>query len=448
MKNLNLIRVFLTCILLLGAADVESHIGLALYDEQKNIIFIWTALAIAFPKFSIPLLLGGFGLSYFFPYFADVYVDNQKIMVLSFAIPLLLFVIIGSFKTNGKAFTGLLITFLLLPFVYNGTGQDYKDIIVHLAIDSTAMLGMILNIITGMVFLFVALGIIVLNTGLVDLIIKYVLKYVKSPGRIAILSSSIFGSVSGSALANVMSTGQVTIPLMKSVGYSPRLAAAYESVASTGGQLLPPIMGAAAFIMAELLNIGYWDVVYYASLPAVAFYLLLLIKCPKGEVKTNYEPRKLQFPDAKVCAEKIGEAMHGMIILGAGIGCMIGILDQTGLVYLITDILLTLSDNSTTLLLIVTALLSIILGLGMPTGAAYVVVALITAPALIDAGFTDIWAHMFVLYFATLSMISPPVAIASYGAAKIADSNPITTSLTSMYVAWPLYVIPFIFIWF
>tara|TARA_B100001758_G_scaffold216776_1_gene203223 strand:- start:213 stop:950 length:738 start_codon:yes stop_codon:yes gene_type:complete len=245
-----------------------------------------------------------------------------------------------------------------------------------------------------------------------------------------------------------MSTGQVTIPLMKSVGYSPRLAAAYESVASTGGQLLPPIMGAAAFIMAELLNIGYWDVVYYASLPAVAFYLLLLIKCPKGEVKTNYEPRKLQFPDAKVCAEKIGEAMHGMIILGAGIGCMIGILDQTGLVYLITDILLTLSDNSTTLLLIVTALLSIILGLGMPTGAAYVVVALITAPALIDAGFTDIWAHMFVLYFATLSMISPPVAIASYGAAKIADSNPITTSLTSMYVAWPLYVIPFIFIWF
>ena len=448
MKNLNLIRVFLTCILLLGAADVESHIGLALYDEQKNIIFIWTALAIAFPKFSIPLLLGGFGLSYFFPYFADVYVDNQKIMVLSFAIPLLLFVIIGSFKTNGKAFTGLLITFLLLPFVYNGTGQDYKDIIVHLAIDSTAMLGMILNIITGMVFLFVALGIIVLNTGLVDLIIKYVLKYVKSPGRIAILSSSIFGSVSGSALANVMSTGQVTIPLMKSVGYSPRLAAAYESVASTGGQLLPPIMGAASFIMAELLNIGYWDVVYYASLPAVAFYLLLLIKCPKGEVKTNYEPRKLQFPDAKVCAEKIGEAMHGMIILGAGIGCMIGILDQTGLVYLITDILLTLSDNSTTLLLIVTALLSIILGLGMPTGAAYVVVALITAPALIDAGFTDIWAHMFVLYFATLSMISPPVAIASYGAAKIADSNPITTSLTSMYVAWPLYVIPFIFIWF
>ena len=127
---------------------------------------------------------------------------------------------------------------------------------------------------------------------------------------------------------------------------------------------------------------------------------------------------------------------------------MIGILDQTGLVYLITDILLTLSDNSTTLLLIVTALLSIILGLGMPTGAADVVVALITAPALIDAGFTDIWAHMFVLYFATLSMISPPVAIASYGAAKIADSNPITTSLTSMYVAWPLYVIPFIFIWF
>ena len=359
-----------------------------------------------------------------------------------------MFVVLGSFKTNGKSFTGLLIAFLLLPFVYNGTGQSYQDIIIHLAIDSTAMLGMIMNIIAGMVFLFVALGIIILNTGLVDLVIKYVLKYVKSPGRIAILSSSMFGSVSGSALANVMSTGQVTIPLMKSVGYSPRLAAAYESVASTGGQLLPPIMGAAAFIMAELLNIGYWDVVYYASLPAIAFYLLLLIKCPKGEVKSDFVVKKLQLPNIKECAEKIGESMHSMIILGAGVGCMIGILYQTGLVYLITDILFSISNGSTIILLVVTAILSIILGLGMPTGAAYVVVALITAPSLIDAGFTDIWAHMFVLYFATLSMISPPVAIASYGAAKIADSNPITTALTSMYIAWPLYVIPFIFIWF
>ena len=448
MKNLDLTKVFLTFILLLGVVDVESYIGLALFDEQKNILFIWTALAIAFPKFCIPLLLGGFGLSYFFPYFADVYADNQKIIVTSFAIPLLLFVVLGSFKTNGKSFTGLLIAFLLLPFVYNGTGQSYQDIIIHLAIDSTAMLGMIMNIIAGMVFLFVALGIIILNTGLVDLVIKYVLKYVKSPGRIAILSSSMFGSVSGSALANVMSTGQVTIPLMKSVGYSPRLAAAYESVASTGGQLLPPIMGAAAFIMAELLNIGYWDVVYYASLPAIAFYLLLLIKCPKGEVKSDFVVKKLQLPNIKECAEKIGESMHSMIILGAGVGCMIGILDQTGLVYLITDILFSISNGSTIILLVVTAILSIILGLGMPTGAAYVVVALITAPSLIDAGFTDIWAHMFVLFFATLSMISPPVAIASYGAAKIADSNPITTALTSMYIAWPLYVIPFIFIWF
>ena len=228
MKNLDLTKVFLTFILLLGVVDVESYIGLALFDEQKNILFIWTALAIAFPKFCIPLLLGGFGLSYFFPYFADVYADNQKIIVTSFAIPLLLFVVLGSFKTNGKSFTGLLIAFLLLPFVYNGTGQSYQDIIIHLAIDSTAMLGMIMNIIAGMVFLFVALGIIILNTGLVDLVIKYVLKYVKSPGRIAILSSSIFGSVSGSALANVMSTGQVTIPLMKSVGYYPRMEAAYE----------------------------------------------------------------------------------------------------------------------------------------------------------------------------------------------------------------------------
>jgi TRAP-type uncharacterized transport system fused permease subunit len=245
-----------------------------------------------------------------------------------------------------------------------------------------------------------------------------------------------------------MSTGQVTIPLMIKCGYPKRLAGAYEAVASTGGQLLPPIMGAAAFLMAELLMISYWTVVLYATIPALCFYGLLLIKAPKGRVETQPTKVKLHLPNFKKSILQIVDSMYGMIILGAGIGLMIGIMDQTGMIYLITGVLSELSVGSPIALLIMTAVLCIILGMGMPTGAAYLVVAIITTPSLIEVGFAEIWAHMFVLYFATLSMITPPVAIAAFAAAKMTDTNPITTSLTSMYIAWPLYVLPFIFVWF
>jgi TRAP-type uncharacterized transport system fused permease subunit len=447
MKNSNFSKYILALFLVLGVSDIENYVGFPLYDEQKYVLLILTSLAIAFSRFQIPLLCCGLAFFFSFPYLAE-YANYEKTLIYSFAFPLCLLVLVGSINTCGKSFTFLLLSFLLIPLVYNGTGQPYFDILSFIVIDNTAMLGMVMSIITGIVFLFIALGVFLLNTGSVDIIIQYILRYIKSPARIAIASSAVFGSISGSAVANVMSTGQVTIPLMIKCGYPKRLAGAYEAVASTGGQLLPPIMGAAAFLMAELLMISYWTVVLYATIPALCFYGLLLIKAPKGRVETQPTKVKLHLPNFKKSILQIVDSMYGMIILGAGIGLMIGIMDQTGMIYLITGVLSELSVGSPIALLIMTAVLCIILGMGMPTGAAYLVVAIITTPSLIEVGFAEIWAHMFVLYFATLSMITPPVAIAAFAAAKMTDTNPITTSLTSMYIAWPLYVLPFIFVWF
>ena len=148
------------------------------------------------------------------------------------------------------------------------------------------MLGMSISIMCGIVFLFVLAGQILVRLGIIDIMIRFILKRVKSPGRVAILSSAVFGSVSGSAVANVMSTGQLTIPLMIQCGYTRVRAAAYEAVASTGGQLMPPVMGAAAFLMAEILMISYWDVVWVAIIPAIAFYTLLLLTTPKVSLNT------------------------------------------------------------------------------------------------------------------------------------------------------------------
>ena len=139
--------------------------------------------------------------------------------------------------------------------------------------------------------------------------------------------------------------------------------------------------------------------------------------------------------------------MYGLIILSAAIGLIIGVMDQTGLSFHITSILNVASGGNIFILLIMIALLCIILGMGMPTSSTYLLVAIVAAPTLIDAGITEIWAHMFVLYFGVLSMITPPVALSAFAAAEIAGANPILTALTSMRLAWPLYIMPFIFVW-
>lgn len=231
-------------------------------------------------------------------------------------------------------------------------------------------------------------------------------------------------------------------------GYSKTKAAAYEAVASTGGQLLPPIMGAAAFLMAEMLMISYWDVVKVAVIPAIAFYAILLITAPKGIHDQKPQKTKLRWPSLSNLLFKAGDVTGPMVILAASVGTVIGCLDQTGLSFTMTYKIALFAQGQTFLILAIVAAICIILGMGMPTSSAYLLVAVMCAPVLVDAGFTPIYAHLYVLYFAVLSMITPPVALSSMTAAKISGADPIKTSFYSMYLSIPLITAPFIFVFF
>ena len=436
----SLAKYLVPIFLILGVSDIDYYVGYPIFDEQYLILILLTALGYANKRIEIPLVLIGIVLFFAYPYLAE-YSNYEKTLVSIISIPLCILVVTSCFSSSGKAFGIILLGFLLYPLTVD---RNYLDIISHIVIDNTAMLGMSMSIMCGIVFLFVLAGQILLQSGTVDKLIDYITKHVESPGKVAILSSAVFGSVSGSAVANVMSTGQVTIPLMIKCGYSKTKAAAYEAVASTGGQLMPPVMGAAAFLMAEIIMVSYWDVALAALIPALVFYSVLFISVPKTNKQINKKTRVFK---KTISVSPLTEAMYGLIILSAAIGLIIGVMDQTGLSFHITSILNVASGGNIFILLIMIALLCIILGMGMPTSSTYLLVAIVAAPTLIDAGITEIWAHMFVLYFGVLSMITPPVALSAFAAAEIAGANPILTALTSMRLAWPLYIMPFIFVW-
>ena len=308
----SLAKYLVPIFLILGVSDIDYYVGYPIFDEQYLILILLTALGYANKRIEIPLVLIGIVLFFAYPYLAE-YSNYEKTLVAVISIPLCILVVTSCFSSSGKAFGIILLGFLLYPLTVD---RNYLDIISHIVIDNTAMLGMSMSIMCGIVFLFVLAGQILLQSGMVDKLIDYITKHVESPGKVAILSSAVFGSVSGSAVANVMSTGQVTIPLMIKCGYSKTKAAAYEAVASTGGQLMPPVMGAAAFLMAEIIMVSYWDVALAALIPALEFYSVLFISVPKTNKQINKKTRVFK---KTISVSPLTEAMYGLIILSAAI---------------------------------------------------------------------------------------------------------------------------------
>jgi TRAP-type uncharacterized transport system fused permease subunit len=444
-NNLGFPKVILSVLLLIGILDIDFYIGYPFMDEQLYFLLLMAALGCAFNILSVTLLVIGVALFFTYPYLSEFANDEvYTLRLLSWWIIPLIFM--SLWKTCGKSFAIIFAMFMIYPFIVK-TPTKSMDILSHIVIDNTAMLGIPMHIICGIVFIFVAIGQLLVHIGLIDILINYITRYIKSPARVAIMSSAVFGSVSGSAVSNVMSTGQLTIPLMIKCGYSKVKASAYEAVASTGGQLLPPIMGAAAFLMAEILQVSYWEVVKVAILPSLLFYSILLLTVPKTDNITPGQDfnNKKHFSLKKMVLD-IGDIMYELIILAAAVGLIIGILDQTGLSFHISTYLISLSNGSIPILLLLTAILCIVLGMGMPTTSTYLIVAIICAPALIEVGITEIYAHLFVLYYGVLSMITPPVALASFSAAKLSGANPLSVAFQSVYIGWPLFLIPFFFV--
>jgi TRAP transporter 4TM/12TM fusion protein len=319
------------------------------------------------------------------------------------------------------------------------------------------------------------------------------------PAKVAVLASGLMGMINGTSAGNVVATGSLTIPLMKKVGYKPQTAASVEAAASTGGQIMPPIMGAGAFIMAEITGVPYSEIIIAAILPAVLYfasvffmvdfearklnmrgmtkdelpvfaelvkkvYLFIPVIILMYALSTGYSviragtlatvaamvvswltPHAMG-PRALLNALALGARMSIQIIaVCACAGIIVGVISLTGVGSRFSSLLLGIAGQSQLLALIFAMLIALVLGMGMPTTAAYAVAASVVAPGLIQLGIEPLIAHFFVFYFAVISSITPPVALAAYAGAAIAGSEPMRTSVESFKMGLAAFIVPFMF---
>ncbi|MDP4031806.1 MAG: TRAP transporter fused permease subunit [Pseudorhodobacter sp.] len=319
------------------------------------------------------------------------------------------------------------------------------------------------------------------------------------PAKVAVFGSGLMGMINGTSAGNVVSTGSLTIPLMKKVGYKPQTAAAVEAAASSGGQILPPIMGAGAFIMSEITGIPYTDIVIAAIIPAVLYftsiYFMVDLSAQKFDMKGLPRSELPQFsklarqaflfipiiillvalfvgysviragtlamasaavvswltpyrmgPKAILYALEIAAKMSlQLVAVCAAAGIIVGVIALTGIGTRFSSLLLGLADQNQFIALFFAMIVAIILGMGMPTTAAYAVAASVIAPGLIQMGIEPLTAHFFIFYFAVMSAITPPVALAAYAGAAIAQSDPMKTSVESFKLGLAAFVVPFMF---
>jgi TRAP transporter 4TM/12TM fusion protein len=395
----------------------------------------------------------------------------------------------------------------LFPGDFYGKGWSINRLATYLYLDANGIFGQALQVGVSIVIVFVIFGEVLYVVGgaefLSDFSLSLMGRYRGGQAKIAIVSSSLFGNISGSAVANVVVDGAFTIPMMKRAGYPAAQAAAIEATASTGGQIMPPVMGAAAFLIAEYLQIPYAQVALAAAVPAALYYIALFIQVdllaarngihglPREEVPhllpvlkrsasfvvplgvlilwmfiLNRRPEEAGLlaalaalivgvftPGVKIGWQGIvriltnaGRGMLEIVAITGLAGVVIGVLQLTGLGFTLTLTLLNLGQSNALLLLVLTAIVSIILGMGMPTTAVYVLLAVLVAPGLAKLGIVPIAAHLFIFYFGMLSMVTPPVCMASYAAASIGKTDPVQTGWEAMKLCSIAYVVPFLFV--
>jgi TRAP transporter 4TM/12TM fusion protein len=384
-----------------------------------------------------------------------------------------------------------------------------EQIIEMMYVTTEGIFGSTLGVSAAYVILFVLFGTFMERTGVGQLFMDFALaltgRTAGGPGKVAVVSSSLFGTISGSAVANVLVDGPITIPLMKRSGFRPAFAAAVEAVASTGGQIMPPIMGAAAFVMAEFLAVSYFQVTIWALIPAALYYVAVffavhfeakrvgLLGLPAAEVPrlgTVMRERGHMFTpilvvlggltlgySAPLCAlagtlscvpvallrkttrknvtwQGIVSALEDgakhalpVALACASAGIVIGAIALTGAGIKFTSFVLTLTQESLVIALLLMMVAGIILGMGMPTTPAYIVMVALLVPAIHKLGVVLPAAHMFAFYFAILSAITPPVALAVYAAAGLAKANMWASGWAAMRAAAPAYIVPFMFVY-
>ena len=396
----------------------------------------------------------------------------------------------------------------LIPGQLTARAVDIDWLFIYLAFDPSGLFGTPMTVGATIVLLFILMGQYLISAGggefFTDLAMATMGRRRGGAAKIAIVASAMFGSISGSAVSNVASTGIITIPLMRRSGYSPADAGAIESVASTGGQFMPPIMGAAAFLMAEFLEIPYAEVMLAALVPSLLYYFAVFIQVDLIAARDGITQVELDIPGAwdvlkrgwhfvvpfvvllyalfelnvepsvaalyatavivvggllrsyrgqQLGAKKLvstlsstGLVMVELTMILGGAGFVIATLNVTGLGFGLTLSLVQLADGSLLLLLLLAGGVCIVLGMGMPTAGVYVLLAALVAPSLVKFDVLPLAAHMFILYFGMMSMITPPIALAAFAAATISGASPMTTGWASVRLGWVAYTVPFLFV--
>ena len=392
-----------------------------------------------------------------------------------------------------------------LPGVFGHRGYSFETVVSFL-FSLQGIYGSAVQASAALVLLFVTLGAFLSACGTGDLFINLGMalngRIRGGPAKVSVISSSLFGMISGSAVANVTVDGVITIPMMKKYGYKKEYASAVEAVASTGGQIMPPVMGTAAFIMAEFLGIPYAQIAISAFIPAILYYLAVFLNVdfeairlglkglpssglPRlGEtlkkqgylffpilvlvyfllvvqsstiragliaiasaILVSYLRRPSWITPSKFVAA-LSEGMTGVIGLAAACataGIIVGVLTLTGLGLRMASIILSIAGNNLFLTLILTMIISLVLGIGLPTAPSYIIAASVAAPALIKLGVAPLAAHLFVFYFAVLSTITPPECHAAFSAAAIGGADPMKTGFVAFKLGLSALIVPFAF---
>ena len=394
-----------------------------------------------------------------------------------------------------------------IPGMFGHRGFSFSSLSYHMYLTTDGIFGIPLGVSATYVVLFIIFGVFLGETGVGKFFNGISLALAgRSPGgpaKVAVFASGFMGTISGSAVANVVTTGTFTIPLMKKIGYRPHFAGAVEAVASTGGQIMPPVMGAAAFVMAEFLQTPYLRIMVAAIIPAILYYFSAYMQIHFRAKKQGLKglppeslPRTVQVikeggysiipiivlvvlilkqftpmyaafwsiiasvivgfykRETRVNLPKLYRALRNgaqsaisVAVACAVVGFVIGSVGLTGLGSTLTENVIGLAGGSLLLVLIFTAIASIILGMGLPTTACYIIASIITAPIIIKMGIPDLAAHFFVFYFAVISMVTPPVALAAYAAAGLAGGRPSQVGWAAFKLAIAGFILPFVIIY-
>ena len=418
-------------------------------------------------------------------------------------------------RTTGMALPIVAIVFVLygflgpyMPGILNHPGIPLNQFIGMNYLFSEGIFGVPLGVSATFIIIFIIFGGFLEESGggkfFIDLACAFFGVVRGGPAKIAIFSSGFFGTISGSAVANVVGTGTFTIPMMKRIGYRPHFAGAVEAVASTGGLIMPPVMGAAAFVMAEIIGVSYVSICLAAAIPAVLYYLSLFVFIDLEAAKTGlrgipkeekpqfkeviregghllippallvyllavvqWSPMKAGFytilatvvmammrKNTRLDGRKLVSALRkgatGALQVAAVCACagiVISIVSITGLGLTFSSVLIQLAHGNLFLLLVLTMIASLILGMGLPATPCYIILAVLAAPAIVEMNISPMAAHLFVFYFGCISAITPPVAVAAYAGAAIAGSDPMRTGYTAWRLGLAAFIVPFMFIY-